>query len=243
MAIQTLDSWDTKYSADTVEWCPTSGFLDILALGTYQVDKSEEETFSASQRRGRIYIHQVKDQKLVLKKQLETSAILDMRWHPQSESAILAVVDARGFLTLYQLDKSHEVIELYQLRVTTDEALALSLDWSCRKAGTHEEELIAISDSKGSVSIARMNSNHSLELIESRKCHDFETWICAFDAWNSNIFYSGGDDALLLGHDIRVPQPIFKCREHGAGVTSLLSDINLEHCLLSGRYDNIIHSS
>ncbi|TRY68594.1 hypothetical protein TCAL_06933 [Tigriopus californicus] len=242
MTIQTLDSWDTEYSADTVEWCPTSGCLDILAVGTYQVDQSAQETFSGSQRRGRIYIHQLEDHKLVLKSQLETAAILDMRWHPRSESSLLAVVDALGFVTLFELDDSLALVVLHKLPVTKDEALALSLEWNCRKDGTRAEDLIAISDSKGSISIARVNSNRSLELIESRKSHDYEAWICAFNAWDSNVFYSGGDDAVLLGHDIRSPEPIFKCREHGAGVTSLLSDLHREHCLLSGSYDESIYT-
>lgn len=43
---ETLVTWDTEYSADTVEWCPISPCQNILAVGTYQVDKSEEKEFS-----------------------------------------------------------------------------------------------------------------------------------------------------------------------------------------------------
>ena len=28
---------DTEYSADSVEWCPLTGYTDILVCGTYQL--------------------------------------------------------------------------------------------------------------------------------------------------------------------------------------------------------------
>ena len=51
--------WDTELSADSVEWWPNPAeFQDFLAVGTYQVDKSDDEKFSADQRRGRLTLHQ-----------------------------------------------------------------------------------------------------------------------------------------------------------------------------------------
>ena len=57
-AAKTLFSFDTKLSADTVEWCPHSGFENILIVGTYQVNKSDNEVFDDAQRYGRIYVFQ-----------------------------------------------------------------------------------------------------------------------------------------------------------------------------------------
>ena len=56
MKDKTLFSFDTKLSADSVEWCPHSGFEKILAVGTYQVDKSENDKFNDTQRYGRLYL-------------------------------------------------------------------------------------------------------------------------------------------------------------------------------------------
>ena len=39
--IETVFTWDTKLSADTVEWCPNEGYEQYFALGTYQVEKDE----------------------------------------------------------------------------------------------------------------------------------------------------------------------------------------------------------
>ena len=104
---ETRHSWDTTFSADSVEWCPSDGFENFLALGTYEVQKSENsEVFSASQRHGRITLHHV-DQTLTTLQTLDVAAVLDMKWVPnQAEESIggskltpkLAVVDAKGFI-------------------------------------------------------------------------------------------------------------------------------------------------
>ena len=56
MKSQTIFTFDTKLSADSVEWCPHSGCENLLALGTYQVDKKDNESFDDSQRHGRLYL-------------------------------------------------------------------------------------------------------------------------------------------------------------------------------------------
>lgn len=38
----TLDKFDTDYSADSVEWCPTDGFQNLFVCGTYQLKKTNE---------------------------------------------------------------------------------------------------------------------------------------------------------------------------------------------------------
>eukprot|EP00095_Tigriopus_kingsejongensis_P006120 maker-scaffold98_size375582-snap-gene-1.14 protein:Tk06120 transcript:maker-scaffold98_size375582-snap-gene-1.14-mRNA-1 annotation:"wd repeat-containing protein 85-like" len=245
MGIQTRFTWDTHYSADTVEWCPSPEYPDVLAVGTYQVDKSDEASFSASQRKGRVYIHVLNpDRSLELKFQLDTSAILDMRWHPQGPSPILAVVDALGVLTLYELLDSYELRQVEQIKVTPEEdgeTLALSIDWNCRRDSPDRALRIVTSDSKGSISLMEISPDSKATVMETRKCHDYESWICAFDAWNSEVIYSGGDDSILLAHDLRMERPAFKCREHMAGVTSLLSDVHHEFRLLSGSYDETLY--
>ena len=58
IAAKTLFSFETKLSPDTVEWCPHSGFENILVVGSYQVNKSDNEVFDDTQRYGRIYVFQ-----------------------------------------------------------------------------------------------------------------------------------------------------------------------------------------
>ena len=106
MTPQTIHTWDTELSADSVEWCPNNGYENILAVGTYQVEKSEDsEIFSGNQRSGRITIHKV-DKELVILQTLNVAAVLDMKWAPISThendfseiTPRLAVVDAKGMM-------------------------------------------------------------------------------------------------------------------------------------------------
>ena len=108
----TIHTWDTELSADSVEWCPSDGYENILAVGTYQVQNSGElESFSASQRSGTITLHQQSQEKLEHLQNLKGSAVLDMKWAPpqntfNSDSSPnkdipkLAVVDAKGWIYL-----------------------------------------------------------------------------------------------------------------------------------------------
>ena len=95
---------------------------------------------------------------------------------------------------------------------------------------------IATSDSSGHISILSFEDGQEMRIIDKRKNHDFEAWICAFDVWNSNVVYSGGDDSKLFLTDLREDSKK-RIGVHDAGVTSLLSDIFHEHWLFSGSYD------
>ena len=72
MLAKTLFSYDTKLSADSVEWCPHSGSEDILAVGTYQVNKSENDKFDDTQRYGRLYLFKCQNSTYKVSNQLRT---------------------------------------------------------------------------------------------------------------------------------------------------------------------------
>ena len=111
----TIHTWDSELSADSVEWCPCDGYENLLAVGTYQVQKSESsEVFSPDQRHGRITLHSVNEGHVLLQT-LNVAAVLDMKWSPQpiccnndqSENIpILAVVDAQGVMLFKCLVRS-----------------------------------------------------------------------------------------------------------------------------------------
>lgn len=81
LEIETLHSFDTEYSADSVEWCQQSDQQQIFAVGTYQLEEKEESN-SSTVRKGRIYLFSFDEQTNELTKiqQLETDAILDQKW-------------------------------------------------------------------------------------------------------------------------------------------------------------------
>ena len=81
--IETVFSWDTKLSADTVEWCPNKGYEHFFALGTYQVEKDEQkDSFTDEQRYGKLYLFEDKAEQggFHLVDEIDTRAILDMKW-------------------------------------------------------------------------------------------------------------------------------------------------------------------
>lgn len=201
----TLETFNTEFSADSVEWCPSENFEDIFVCGTYQLTNDETKDSSATEikkRVGRIYLFQVvKNGSLQLKllQQLEVAAILDMKWaHVKSSSdkILLGVVNSDGFLQIYELMRETGKVSLKFLseiltNQSSDSTLALSLDWSTGLR-TNNELKISVSDSQGSISLFKISSSGSeIERIISWNAHNFEAWITAFDYWDTNSVYSG----------------------------------------------------
>ncbi|XP_026725347.1 diphthine methyltransferase isoform X1 [Trichoplusia ni] len=237
--------WDTGYSADSVEWCPVEPHRAVLVCGTYQLEKSaEQETNATKQTRlGRIYLFTInKDTtELVPIHSVDTSGILDQKWcyHAIQDYPTLAVVTSVGTLQLYRLTNENGSLELklWLEHVIGDDVLALSVDWSTNKSCEAGEHCLVVSDSAGSVHVLKIAEN-GLKVIGSWKSHGFEAWIAAFNYWNPDVFYSGGDDCLFKSYDVRVPEISTAVnKRHEAGVTSIRSHVDVEYQLLTGSYD------
>ncbi|XP_065079156.1 diphthine methyltransferase [Ochlerotatus camptorhynchus] len=240
--ITTLHTYDTVYSADSVEWCPHNPYQQLFVCGTYQLDdKAESISNNTSQtvRKGRILVFDFDlEQNLLTKKQeIETSAILDQKWNPSK--ANLSTVNASGEIVEFKLSSEGVLIEIDKLKIPNDsegEQLALSIDWS--SGG----DVAAVSDSKGGISLISIEP-HGMQCQNRWNAHSFEAWVCAFDKTDRNVLYTGGDDILLCIYDIRcsdAPSVKLKNKSHGAGVTSLLSVQHKEHLLVTGSYDDCI---
>ena len=202
----TLDTFDTIYSADSVEWCPIEGFKDLFVCGTYQLNDGEEKVECPEGanpdmplRVGKIYLFRVINSVLKLLQTLETDAILDMKWaHVKIRGNILlAIGDAKGFLKIYRLgvqDDTPRIKLLVETRVQPSEIelLVLSLDWNTGRCtdDTLDDVRIVVSDNKGAVSIYKL-TGESFDLETITKKHEYEAWITCFDYWNTNIIYSG----------------------------------------------------
>lgn len=264
LEVKHLFSWDTEYSADSAEFCPISTYEDYLAVGTYQLadpekaldtsnegDEAETDSLNAEakdipkKRLGRLYLKQKIDEKLCLVQQIDMPAILDMKWcqHEISGTPVLAIANAVGQLLVYRLITAGEKLCLeYQCKFEIeDETLALSLDWSTGKT-VSENPLISVSDSKGKINILQL-TNGELLLQKRFLAHDFEAWITAFDYWDPNTVFTGGDDCKFRRFDIRAESalPVFTSRVHNAGVTSIQSNCHSEHLLASGSYDETVN--
>lgn len=250
---RTLQVVDTEYSADAVEWCPIDKWHHVLTCGTYQLKNPEEKGSGDSEinkpqlRQGRLYLYCFQQKQLYSPlteiQRIEMPAILDLKWcHvPMAGCPVLGVANAEGSLELYNLTpnkKNSCSLEPMCSVKLGPESLALSLDWSTGK--WHEPVKIICSDSKGCLSLVSVDSSRSAMAVVSQwKAHDFEAWIAAFNYWNTDVIYSGGDDSKLKGWDMRTGtnKPVFISTRHSMGVCSIQSNPHKQHILATGSYD------
>ncbi|KAH8244987.1 hypothetical protein KR032_003484 [Drosophila birchii] len=248
----TLHSEDTEYSADSVEWLHQDDGLEsgYFACGTYQLVQAEGEATDGQTgprpRKGRVYLYHfgaTNETTLERLQCIETAAILDMKWLPACGSDCgpqLATVNSIGELEIYEFDAAEKklgkrtCLSLKEAEESEEQPLALALDWRQLEDGQVQ---FAVSDSKGGLNLLQYSSSGGLTRQRSWSAHGFEAWTCAFDRWSPHLLYSGGDDMLLLAHDLRTEQRPWTNRAHMAGVTCLLSHPRHEHHLLTGSYD------
>ncbi|XP_006863836.1 PREDICTED: diphthamide biosynthesis protein 7 [Chrysochloris asiatica] len=247
-----LQTVDTEYTADSVEWCPLEGYRHLLACGTYQLQKPEDRAYdseSKSQTRlGRLYLYTFNEENsasvLVETHRRDMAAILDMKWcHiPVTDHPILGLADAGGSLQLLCLmDSKNYSLQPVSSLVLGERRLALSLDWSTGKMGRYDQPLkIVSSDSQGQLHLLTVNeASLGLQLVDTWQAHRFEAWIAAFNYWQTEVIYSGGDDGLLKGWDTRqqLCSPLFTSMRHSMGVCSIQSNPHQEYILATGSYD------
>nr|XP_022317905.1 diphthine methyltransferase-like isoform X1 [Crassostrea virginica] len=260
VAVRTWQAVDTGFYADSVEWCPHIGYHDVLLCGTYQLDKDhkeqdkKEDRSKPQTRRGNVQVYRVQeDQRFVsltgedqrslslMKTAVEEMpGVLDIKWSPDmlNGSPAFGLVNSVGMAELYVLNNSAEVKVTKLLGVNLGEnVLGLSLDWSNRINKSTTPQLTT-SSSDGCVQIHQLTQGE-LTPVCSWKAHDYEAWITAFDNWNTNVVYSGGDDCRLKGWDLRQnsTSPVFSSKRHEMGVCSIQSCPIREYLLCTGSYD------
>ncbi|KAL5018585.1 hypothetical protein ScPMuIL_004307 [Solemya velum] len=91
---------------------------------------------------------------------------------------------------------------------------------------------IVCSDSTGHVTTCCLRPS-GLQRLARWPAHDYEAWITAFNCFDKNMVYSGGDDCKLKGWDLRT-DPV--C-QHSMGVCSLQTSPCVQNILCSGSYD------
>ncbi|XP_055256622.1 diphthine methyltransferase isoform X4 [Moschus berezovskii] len=259
--VQLLQAVDTEHTVDSVEWCPLAGCRHLLACGTYQLWKPEDRPADGECqseldvdkppiRLGRLYLYSCNEDSspcpLVEVQRRDTSAILDMKWchAPVAGHPLLGVADASGSIELLRLVPSEQDTWMLQpcSRLALEkQCLALSLDWSTGKAGRASDQPLKIisSDSKGQLHLLKISeAGPGLQAVVTWQAHQFEAWVAAFNYWQTEVVYSGGDDGLLKGWDTRTPgTAAFSSRRHSMGVCSIHSSPHRENVLATGSYD------
>ncbi|KAM4877668.1 diphthine methyltransferase isoform 2-T2 [Thomomys bottae] len=262
--VRALQLVDTEFTADTVEWCPLDGCQRLLACGTYQLCRPEDLPAGPEEqggldldqpqvRLGCLYLYSFNEDSsatpLVEVQRRDTSAILDMKWcHiPVGGHALLGVANASGSIELLRLvesEKSSYILQPISSLTVEEQCLSLSLDWSTGKSGRVSDQPLKIisSDSKGQLHLLMVDEAGSgLQRVASWQAHHFEAWIAAFNYWQTEVVYSGGDDGLLKVWDTRTSgTSVFTSKRHSMGVCSIQSNPHKEHVLATGSYDEHI---
>lgn len=123
---------------------------------------------------------------------IETAAVLDAKWLIINNKCLLIAASALSDVLVYELrpDQRLHFVDKYNLADGSDESL-LTLSVDVRNA-VDRENVIA-SDSRGSVTLLTVTET-GISMERNWKAHSFEAWTCAFDKWNPNVVYTGGDD-------------------------------------------------
>ncbi|XP_049803651.1 diphthine methyltransferase isoform X2 [Schistocerca nitens] len=267
VSITTLSSWDTELSADSVEWCPLPPCQDYFVCGTYQLEVTQNtgtetnpESNPEQKKYGRLYLLRFNSEnKIEVLEVLAMPAVLDSKWcHKKIQGKILlCVANEAGYVVLYELKNvklgdglpeckpesdGHGLYKLTELSICTPDTkgvLALSLDWSTGRSTDNPH--VCVSDSRGIITLAQLKDD-TLEVVQQWKAHNAEAWITAFDYWNSNVIYTGGDDCKFHTFDLRcgVSQPTVTNKSHETGVTSLHCNAMHPNTLASGSYDETL---
>ncbi|KAJ2800333.1 hypothetical protein H4R20_004101 [Coemansia guatemalensis] len=262
--LKSLASFDTEYCADSLEFCPYGNTRRFL-VGTYQLLTSDNAGSSAqteeleqeiakpsdSRRIGRVYVCEAVEDageqtlRIIERQRIETSAVFDIKWsyQPVFGKQLAGVASADGLLTIYANDGSSDESLLSSFcateEPTSDGSMCCSLDWSNRLQGGGSPS-IATSHSDGSLQLLEV-AESAIEVESQWQAHDLEAWTAAFDYWNPEVVYSGGDDARLKGWDRRIglssSTPVFNSGRHQAGVCSIQSSLHRQHMLATGSYD------
>ncbi|XP_014437550.1 diphthine methyltransferase [Tupaia chinensis] len=242
---------DTELTADAVAWCPLEGRRHVLACGAYQLREDGDEPDGEPRCRvGRLCLFTFKEdgaaRPLVQVQRRDTPAVLDMQWcHVLvAGQALLGVADASGSVRLFGLmgsEKSSYTLQPLCSAGREEPSLALSLDWSTGKAVRASGQPLRIisSDSRGKLCLLAVSeAGPGLQEVATWQAHRFEAWIAAFNYWQTEVLYSGGDDGLLKGWDARAPcTPVFTSKRHAMGVCSIHNSPHQEHLLATGSYD------
>jgi len=151
---------------------------------------------------------------------------------------VLAVADSEGGINLIRWSTSERNAILSQkIACGSANTLCLSLDWNNRLSGGSLGSLV-VSQSDGSLSLLRPQDG-IMTVTENWHAHDHEPWTSAWNYWDTNVLFSGGDDLKMKGWDVRrgFDSPIFENRRFESGVTAIQTHHHIEHLIAVGSYD------
>ena len=228
-----IDFKPTPLNADTVAFCPYSGWEDLLACGCYELVADADPpqrighlTLLSATAEGRLAEVAWRPQH----GPMTDTGILDCAWLPTATAAatgrrLLAVATAACDARLYHVqwgsesssDESESSSVSESKTGTLVEACApmpcadagdacMGLDWSLDVT----QPRLALSGTSGRAYVGELTGTGLRQLV-AWQAHDLEGWAAAFDSNDANTLYTGADDAILKRWDLR------QCLSHSDG--------------------------
>eukprot|EP00775_Hariotina_reticulata_P007315 gene7315-7527_t len=187
--------------------------------------------------------------------------IFDLQWAQiDSSTASPAVVAGLADGTLRIIGTQGGRLEELSQCQALNSGMALSVALQ-PQLHAQPSQLVAVSASGGQISLVKVHQS-GLQQFKQWAAHDLEAWVSAWDCHQPGVLYSGADDAMFKGWDVRAlssceggraahgavaddaaPQqaPVFTNKKaHGAGVCCISSHPRRPHCLVTGSYDEAV---
>eukprot|EP00884_Botryococcus_braunii_P004153 jgi/Botrbrau1/13739/Bobra.0356s0015.1 len=227
------------YNADVAEFCPHTSVENVLAVGTYELDQTSRT------RHGKLYVFRlvgdIRDGQLGLEdpSAIQLPGIFDMSWVSSkvSDGAQVAVALADSTVAIFNVCDLEGRIGMQDIcRMDFGEGeMVLAVD-TCTTAAASS---LCASGSMGNVAIFNL-SQGCLGKTRFWHAHDLECWTCCHHPTTEWLIYSGGDDSMLKGWDLRqedVSMIFCQRKAHTAGVCCIAPHPFADNQFCTGSYD------
>ncbi len=232
-----MEGFSTVLQADSIETFAE----DLFVCGTYSL-RSDDAT-GRRWREGLIHLASCDDAGGP-RQSVACGGVLDLKWQKRG-GPLLASVESEGGMGLFRLregrleDEQRGKLDRQSrtLRSTGSESLInLSVDWM------HDGSGLAVSHDDGSLSVWRV-APEGLRNVKWWHGHDNEAWIVACHRSEASVLWSGADDGLLRGWDLRSGvgkrRHVFEVRSE-TGVTSIQASPHSDGLWAVGGYDETL---
>ncbi|CAN6597821.1 diphthine methyltransferase [Trichomonascus vanleenenianus] len=210
----------------------------LVIAGTYKLEEESRTRYGSLD----VYEYAANGLEKVFGVQTKSS-ILDVKFVP-SDPGLLITAQSTGSIILWKFILEEKRIDLVQeFQLFDEDVLVTSVVFN------GDSDLVSATLTSGQVALVKF-AQGSMEVVGMSDSHSLECWISSFgSAGLSNVVFSGGDDCMLVAHDVRTfdESPIWSKRVHDAGVTSILPSsanwlANSPETLWTGGYDDTLRS-
>ena len=174
------------------------------------------------------------------------AAVFDAKWRIDNDgSRFLMSSTANAGVKLLEASSAESLRLVGACTVAADSVSALSVSWLSRNG---DAPAAIVSRSDGEICVVEVGDGSSLRQSRSIVAHalanaPIEVWTVAANPFHSAVVWSGADDAMLKGWDLRTPcnTPTFTAPHvHQSGVCCIAWHPHVEHIVATGSYDEHI---